>query len=157
MDSVCSRHVWLVLVVCLWLYTCASIDLALTLLYARPQAELSDEEKEAVETELDAARGKGLKGFEEALTFWAPDGSGKVLSWAEFQQAAAGAGREEGGLPHPKACLFEFTCAGLVVRGPNTYTDIHVQELLRQLEEENARWAAKGGQQRPAGVGANSR
>lgn len=80
--------------------------LLLTLIHTttNTQAERTDEEKETVEKELDTARGQGLKGFEEALTFWAPDGSGKVLSWAEFQQAAAGAGREEGGLPHPKVC-----------------------------------------------------
>ena len=30
------------------------------------------------------------------------------------------------------------------------------QELLNQMEEESAQWAAKGGQRR-AGVGANSR
>lgn len=72
------------------------------------QAERGDEEKEAMERALDAARDKGLAAFEESLTFWAPDGSGKVLSWREFEAMSRGAAEEGGGLPHPKVGGFLF-------------------------------------------------
>lgn len=105
-------------------------------------------------------KSKPDQAFEEGLTFWAPDGSGKVLTWAEFQKLAAGAPE---GLPHPKVGPLEsLGCGGgLRVlyadddRADSIYPN-DVQELLKQLEEENARWVAKGGQRR-AGVGANSR
>ena len=104
-----------------------------------------------MEAQLEAARATGLQAFEESLTFWAPDGSGRVLTWAELQREQ----RAEA-LPHPKVCVCVCVCVGVVgVVGVvlGTRVGFISYDHVVQCETTGAAEAAGGGERAVEGKG----